>query len=133
MVRNIYVSWDMVFVRYRRSMYIYIYIFFFLRNVFVKYMEVWGIWRLNVVNTWAYSCCWSFLCVCVCVCVCVMSWVMLLLNKRDFVRELEKEMEMCLWAAKWWSFWIRERESKYIMGNGSVVLPWKSCGLVLFI
>ena len=31
---------------------------------------------------------------------CIMSWVMLLSRKKDFVREIEKEMEMCLWVAK---------------------------------
>ena len=31
---------------------------------------------------------------------CVMSWVMLLSKKGDFVREIKKEMEMCLWGAK---------------------------------
>ena len=30
---------------------------------------------------------------------CVMSYVKLLSKKRVFVREMEKEMEMCLWAA----------------------------------
>ena len=41
-----------------RSMYGY-----FVRNVFVNYREVWEILRLNIVNTWDYSCCWSdFLC-----------------------------------------------------------------------
>ena len=72
--KYIYVLWDIGEV----CIYIYI-IFFFLRNVFVKYMEVWGIWRLNVVNRWAYVVAGVFLC--------VISWVMLLLNKRDFVRE----------------------------------------------
>ena len=31
---------------------------------------------------------------------CVMSWVMLRSKKRDFVREIEEKMKMCLWAAK---------------------------------
>ena len=31
---------------------------------------------------------------------CVMTLVMLLSKKRGIVREIEKEMEMCLWAAK---------------------------------
>ena len=31
---------------------------------------------------------------------CVMSWVMLLSKKRDFVRDIEEEMKMRLWAAK---------------------------------
>jgi len=36
---------------------------------------------------------------------------MFLSKGRDFVREMEKEMKMCLWAAKWWSFRIlRMRE-----------------------
>ena len=73
---------------------------YFVRNVFVKYMEVWEILRLNIVNTWAYSCCWNGFC--------VMSWVMLLFKKGDFVREVEKDMEMCLWVAKWWCFRIVE-------------------------
>ena len=31
---------------------------------------------------------------------CVMSWIMLLSKKGDFVREIEKDVERCLWAAK---------------------------------
>ena len=31
---------------------------------------------------------------------CIMSWVMLFSKKRDLVREMKKEMERCLWAAK---------------------------------
>ena len=30
----------------------------------------------------------------------VMTLVMLLSKKRDIVREIQKEMEMCLWVAK---------------------------------
>ena len=37
---------------------------------------------------------------------------MVLSKKRDFVREMEKDMEMCLWAAKWWSFRTREQEKE---------------------
>ena len=33
-----------------------------------------------------------------------MSWVMLLSKKRDFVREMEKEMGMCLWGSKMMKF-----------------------------
>ena len=41
-----------------RSMYVYL-----VRNVFVKYREVWEILRLNIVNIWGYSYYWSgFLC-----------------------------------------------------------------------
>ena len=38
--------------KYMRSMNGY-----FVRDVFVKYREVWEILRLNIVNTWNYSCC----------------------------------------------------------------------------
>ena len=31
---------------------------------------------------------------------CVMSWIMLLSMKGDFVREIKKDMERCLWVAK---------------------------------
>ena len=31
---------------------------------------------------------------------CVMSWIMLLSKKGDFVREIKKDMERCLWVAK---------------------------------
>ena len=41
-----------------RSMYGY-----FVRNVFVKYREVWEVLRLNIVNTWDYSCYWNSFCV----------------------------------------------------------------------
>ena len=55
-----------------------------------------------------------------------MSWVMLLSKRRDFVREMEKEMKMCLWATKLMKF-----------QNKRVREGWKSsllvCGLVLFI
>lgn len=44
---------------------------------------------------------------------------MLLSKKRDFVREMVKDMEMCLWVAKWWSFKMREWE-----GMNSGVLQW---------
>ena len=39
-----------------------------------------------------------------------MLWVMLLSKKRDFVREMEKEMEMCLWAKKYRHFLNMERK-----------------------
>ena len=38
----------------------------------------------------------------------VMTLVMFLFKKSGIVREIEKEMEMCLWAAKWWYFRIIE-------------------------
>ena len=41
----------------------------------------------------------------------VISWVMLFSKKRYFVREMEKDIEICLWVAKWWSFKIRDWES----------------------
>ena len=44
---------------------------------------------------------------------CIMSWVMLFSKKRDLVREMKKEMERCLWAAKIQAFseyGKRERE-----------------------
>ena len=74
MIRNIYVLWDIVFVICMGSMYRYFveYRYFvryescwsymrstygyFVRNMFVKYMEVWEIFMLNIVNTWAYNC-----------------------------------------------------------------------------
>ena len=76
-----------------RSMYGY-----FVRNVFVRYMEVWDkmIWRFSVVKA------------AVGVVFCVITLAMLLSKKWGIAREIEKEMEMCLWVAKWWYFIIIE-------------------------
>ena len=76
-----------------RSMYGY-----FVRNVFVKYMEGWDkiIWRFNVVKATAG------------VVFCAMTLATLLSKKWGIAWEVEKEMEMCLWAAKWWYFRIME-------------------------
>ena len=56
------------------------------------------IWRLNVEKAAAG------------VVFCVMTLVMLLSKKWGIAREIEKEMEMCLWAAKWWYFRIMKCE-----------------------
>ena len=76
-----------------RSMYEY-----FVSNVFVKYMEVWDkiIWKFNVVKDAAE------------VVFYVMTLAILLSKKWGIAWEIEKEMEMCLWATKWWYFRIME-------------------------
>ena len=61
---------------------------YFVWNVFVKYMEVWEIWRINIVNTWTYS---HGLCVGMVFFV-LCHGVMLLSKKGDFVRQIEKDM-----------------------------------------
>ena len=76
-----------------RSMYEY-----FVSKVFVKYMEVWDkiIWKFNVVKDAAE------------VVFYVMTLAILLSKKWGIAWEIEKEMEMCLWATKWWHFRIME-------------------------
>ena len=61
-------------------------------------MEVWDkiIWRFNVVKAAAG------------VVFCVMTLAILLSKKWGIAWEIEKEMKMCLWAAKWWYFRIME-------------------------
>ena len=49
-------------------------------------------WRLNVIKAATG------------IVFCIMTLVMLLSKKGDFVWEIKNEMEMCFWAAKWWSF-----------------------------
>ena len=93
---------------------------YFVRNASIKYKEVWEIYRLNMVNTWVYSCCWSsvFFFFFFFFFFCVMSWVMLLSNKRDFVRKMEKDMFRDMGSKIDTFFGYGEWENKHKMGNG---------------
>ena len=64
MIRNIYFLWDMVFGRYIRNIwgkYVWIVCEECVCKIYGSMREI--IWRLNMVNTWAYNSYWSdFLC-----------------------------------------------------------------------
>ena len=58
---------------------------------------------------------------------CIMSWVMLFSKKRDLVREMKKEMERCLWAAKIQEFSeYEERERERISIRWGVVVVFSN-------